>query len=249
MPTSHDTMYMINEPPLHPNHNWLLNFCPQIGHFKRWFLLLEPFQPSRVWQILFHHTQHLHLSTLSVVYLGMVLEGVGKRKVKGRGCREWDKGVEDPTAEGEPSKFPNCLLHSPRSASRTFRGPAPSSMMKATTMVSLCCSPIACKEVPARPCISTCIPTPMMCTHRRAPCAVRNDDGIVVIAMIHPLTHHHPVALPTPLPIQIAMHRTGTYSTDDVVAPAYPHQHPPPSPYPPKLAPSIPALVTPSTYP
>ena len=165
MPKSHDTMYMINEPPLHPNHNRLLNFCPQIGHFKRWFLLLEPFQPSRVWQILFCHTQHLHLSTLSVVYLGMVLEGVGKRKVKGRGCREWDKGVEDPTAEGEPSKFPNCLLHSPRSASRTFRGPAPSSMMKATTMVSLCRSPIGhakrCLPAPA----SQPASRPQWCAH------------------------------------------------------------------------------------
>ena len=76
------------------------------------------------------------------------------------------------------------------------------------------------EEVPARPCISTCTPPPTTRTRRRAACAIRNDDGVVVVAMVHPLTYHRPVVPPTPLPIPIAMHGTGTYSADDVVTPA-----------------------------
>ena len=81
------------------------NFRPQISHLKRQFLVLTLFRSSRVQQILFHQT--LHLSNSSVVYLGMVLEVSGQEEGQGRRWRDRDEGVEDPTAVGEPSKFPN----------------------------------------------------------------------------------------------------------------------------------------------
>ena len=81
------------------------NFRPQIGHLKRRFLVLTPFWSSRVWQILFCQT--LQLSNSSVVYLDTVLEVSGQEEGQGRRWRDGDEGVEDPTAAGEPSKFPN----------------------------------------------------------------------------------------------------------------------------------------------
>ena len=127
-------------------------------------------------------------------------------------------------AEGEPSKFPNCLLHSPRSANRNLPWPHALVDEESDNNAVVMSQPYrACEEEPARPCISTCTPPPTTCTCRRA---VRNNDSVVIVAMVHPLMYHRPVVPPTPLPIPIAMHGTGTYSADDVVTPAvcaYPH--------------------------
>ena len=131
-------------------------------------------------------------------------------------------------AEGEPSKFPNCLHHSPRSASRNLPWPHALVDDESDDNGVVMSQPYrAHKEVPARPCISTCTPPPTTCTCRWAACAIRNADGIIIVAMVHPLMYHCPVVPPTLLPIPIAMHGTGTYSADDVVTPAvcaYPHR-------------------------